>query len=106
MKKLLLGTALALLYAGSAFAGQKVINLDGYCDTYTITSQETKKVLSSSSLNTGCDDNAGLGAVATISRAKYAEIGANLFNTGNDVWKIKLSYPIQTGGSWELDVSS
>ena len=108
MKKLLLGTALALLYAGSAFAGHKTISLDGYCDVYTLTSQETKKVISSSSLNTGCDDNAGIGGVVHIKSegGLFAEIGANLFGTGNEVWKIKLSYPIATGGTWELDVST
>ena len=106
MKKLLLATAVAVLYAGSAYAGSKTITLDGYCDTYKIKTQDSKKVLSSSSQNTGCDDNGGIGAVTNIGGAAYAVIGANLPASGDLIWKIKLSYPIQTGGTWELDSSN
>lgn len=106
MTKALLITAAALLYAGSAYAGSHVISFDGYCDTYTIKTQDSKKVLSSSSQNTGCDDNGGIGGVAKAGGALYAVIGANIPSTGDLIWKVKLSYPLATGGTWELDSST
>lgn len=106
MTKALLLTTAVLLYAGSAYASQKVINFDGFCDTYTIATQDNKKVLSSSSQNTGCDDNGGIGGVVAISGSKFAVIGANIPSTGDLIWKVKLSYPIVTGGTWELDESN
>ncbi len=107
MTKLLLGAAAAVLYAGNAFAGTSVISLDGFCDTYTLQTQEAKKIIAVSSNGTGCDDNAGIGAVAKVKGSgAFAVMGSHYVGFGDEVTKIKLSYPIVTGGSWELDNST
>src|SRR5262249_34963015 len=104
MKSVLLGTVAALLYAGSAFAGTTVINLSPFCDVLTLVTQDSKKVQSASSFNTGCDDGIFLGATANIKKSLFLELGGfyDDFGTGTG-WKIKLSYPLVTGGTWELD---
>ena len=102
MKKIVLCTALALaLSAGGAAAKTKsiTITLDGFCDTYTITSDGVNAGLSST--NPDCDPGIGSGYVGKVKgHGKVADLGSILNGDPSSHWVIGLSYPLTTGGSF------
>ena len=102
MKKIVLCTALALaLSAGAAAAKTKTvtITLDGFCDTFTITSDGTNIGLSST--NSDCDPGIGSGYVGKVKgHGKWADLGSILNGDPSSHWVIGLSYPLTTGGSF------
>jgi hypothetical protein len=99
---LIAGTALAVS-AGPAVATTQIINLNGYCDVFTVTSQDGgSNVFSFVSMNTGCDDGFGFGGVSYY----YADMGGILFAFDSYIWALQLSSPIQTNGVWILSDSA
>lgn len=108
MKRIVLCSALALaLSAGGAAAKTKTvtITLDGFCDTFTITSDGTNAGLSST--NPDCDPGIGSGYVGkTRDHGKLADLGAILNGDPNDHWVVGLQYPLVTGGSFYFGFTS
>jgi len=102
MKRILLCSALALaLSAGGAAAKTKsvTITLDGFCDTFLITSDGVNVGLSSTQEN--CDPGIGSGYIGKVKdHGKYADLGSILNGDPNSHWVIGLQYPLTTGGSF------
>jgi len=108
MKALLNGVATALLVtaaaAGAAKASGRVINLNGYCDVFTMTAQDGGiNDWSFVSMNTDCDDGFGFGGVSDVSGARFANMGGVLFAFGDVVvWALQIKIPVKTGEAWVL----
>ena len=107
MKALLIAGAALVVSAGSAVATTQTINLNGYCDVFTLTSQDGgSTVFSFVSMNTGCDDGFGFGGVSTKS-VLDADMGGVLFAYGDSyLWALQLQSPIKTGASWVISSST
>jgi len=104
MNKLILCSVAALaLSMGSATAKTKtaVITLDGFCDTFTITSDGGNVGLSST--NESCDPGIGSGYIGKIKKhGGMAAIGAILNGDPNTHWAIGVQYPLVTGGAFHF----
>jgi hypothetical protein len=108
MRKILLSAAAVLLSTSYALATQHVISFDGWCDTFTTTTQNSTKVLSMVSSGTGCDDGFGIGG-----SAKMNDLGGLNFTTvgysvsGSDyIFSLQLQQPLRTGHAWYASYSS
>lgn len=110
MRTLLTGLGAALLVsaaaAGAAVAATHTVNLNGYCDEFTVTSQDGgSNDWSFVSMNTDCDDGFGFGGVSesTELNGKFINMGGVLFAFGDlDLWALQLESPLKTGYSWDL----
>ena len=102
MKKLVVCSILALaVSAGGALAKTKtaIVTLDGFCDTFTITSDGANVGLSST--NPDCDPGIGSGYIGKVKgHGRYADLGSILNGSATEHWVIGLQYPLVTGGSW------
>jgi|GEM_PF-1354833 len=102
MKRIVLCSALALaLSAGGAAAKTKttVITLDGFCDTFSITSDGTNVGMSSTQEN--CDPGIGSGYVGRVKgHGKVADMGSILNGDPSSHWVIGVQYPLTTGGTF------
>ena len=107
MKALLIAGAALVVSAGSAVATTQTINLNGYCDVFTLTSQDDGTTnWSFVSMNTGCDDGFGFGGVSNKSPS-FADMGGVLFAYGDSYfWALQLQSPIKTGSAWDLSYST
>ena len=102
MKKLIVCSVLALaLSAGGAIAKTKtvVVNLDGSCDTYTITIDGPNAGLSST--NPECDPGIGSGYVGKVKKhGNFADLGVIFNGDPSSHWVVGLQYPLVTGGTY------
>jgi hypothetical protein len=102
MKRIVLCSVLALaVSAGGAVAKTKTmtITLDGFCDTFTLTSEGANIGLSST--NPACDPGIGSGYIGKVKgHGKYADLGSILNGDPSSHWVIGLQYPLVTGGTF------
>jgi len=114
MRKIVLGVAAFTLIAGmmtgaasaaNTNTSTTVIQLDGFCDTYTITHDGANVGLSST--NPDCDPGIGSGYVGHVKyHGKYADLGAILNGSPTEHWVIGLQWPLVTGGTFDFGFTS
>lgn len=104
MKRLFMCSIAALaIFVSGAEAKTKtaVITLDGFCDTFTITSDGGNVALSST--NESCDPGIGSGYIGKIKKhGGMAAIGAILNGDAGTHWAIGVQYPLVTGGAFHF----
>ncbi|MBV9992593.1 MAG: hypothetical protein JOZ72_15040 [Alphaproteobacteria bacterium] len=96
---LLCAASLALMTGAASAASQTVIQLDGFCDTYTITHDGANVGMSSTQQD--CDPGIGSGYIGKVkAHGKYADLGSILNGDPGSHWVIGLQWPLVTGGSF------
>ena len=107
MKTLFLDAVAALvLSSNAALATTHTISLDGYCDVFTLTTQDRgQKLWSFESIDTGgCEKGFGFGGVSkakSLGNGAFANMGGVLFHYGDKLlWALQIQVPVQTGGKW------
>ncbi len=104
-KTLLCAASLALMTGAASAQSQTVVQLDGFCDTYTITHDGANVGLSST--NPDCDPGIGSGYIGHVkAHGKYADLGSILNGDPSDHWVIGLQWPLVTGGSFTFGFTS
>ncbi|HEX3945582.1 MAG TPA: hypothetical protein VHW69_16005 [Rhizomicrobium sp.] len=108
MKTILLASAALLCFSANAIAGSSsTISLDGFCNVWKITTQD-KKVHSVAPGTGDCDNPIGIGGDHKVKHAgQFTEIGSQWAGIGiGETIDIKVSLPLVTGGTWEIDSST
>jgi hypothetical protein len=101
MKTLLaLGTAALVLSSAAASAKTYSISLNGHCDVITL---DVKKTLVAGSDDADCEAGFGGGLIGKVKNFGDAIVAGVQFSAkAGDQFVFEISWPLATGGSWNL----
>jgi hypothetical protein len=104
--KISLTFAALVVLCGAAQAGTKTtaVSLDGHCDVLMLQIDKTSVVGAD---DPDCDTGFGIGYVGKVKGfGKAIVAGAHFGEAPSAEFVIRLSYPLVTGGNWDLAITS
>jgi hypothetical protein len=100
----MLAAVVALAGAADAKAKTQIISLNGYCDVLTLKITKTDVVGAD---DPGCETGLGVGYVGKVKGFGNGIVaGAQFSSAPGAQFIIRIAYPLVTGGSWDLALTS